>query len=247
MGKQQPNFEAPYKTYTIEEFQRLARLGVWSGGNVIEIGFVYRGRSIPKYIQVFISSRRENQFFKKVGDAALYTGIVAGFTERSTIGSLRLLKGGQINPAYYKYLERTGKGWTGGSPAQIETIQLSSKELRYAGKFVGNIATYAGLAISGYTGYQALRAKDYRAFNKSGLDMTFGVIGFFGTPGFIVSSLYFLIDPLGDHSSSEIKLNEQNPIDNLKVNKKIMTLQEQEQMRIRQLNKIEQPIIKRGF
>jgi hypothetical protein len=167
--------------------------------------------------------------------------------ERTKFGSVSFFKGGQINPAYYKYLERTGKGWTGGTLAKIEPWQLSAPELRAGGKFLGNLASYVGIGLSGYAGYQAIKAKNASALNKSGIDVAMGIVGFFGTPGFVISTLYFMIDPLGGPSSSEIKRNEHTPIDNLKIDKKIMTLEEQKQMRIRQLNKIERPIIKPKF
>lgn len=126
-------------------------------------------------------------------------------------------------------------------------MAMTTKELRAGGKFWGNIDGVASIGISGYSGYLALKAKNSSAFKKSGIDVAMSAVGFLGTPGFIISSLYFIIDPFGEPSSSETKLGEHTPIDNLKINKKIMTLEEQEQMRIRQLNKIERPVIKRKF
>ena len=119
MGKQQEKDKAPYITYSVDEFERLAIMGIWPGANVVGIGYVHQGRSIPRYLQVYLSSRRETQFFKKAENILGYTGIATGLVERTKFGSVSFFKGGQISPAYYKYLERTGKGWTGGTIAEV--------------------------------------------------------------------------------------------------------------------------------
>ena len=242
---QNPNSDGPYKTYSLEEFYKLAKMGIWSGGNIQGIGFVRAGRAIPKYIQVYLSSRRDNKFVAKAGELGLYTGIVGGIVQNTKAGSVRMLKSGKFSPAYYKYLERSGKGWTGGSRAAIETFQMSSKGLRAAGEIFGGAAGAAGIGLSLYSGYKAIKNKDMIAFEKSGIDTVMGAVGFMCVPGFIISTLYFVIDPFGEKASTETENNAQAPIDNLRVNRKIMTLQEQ--MRIRQLNKIERVVIKRGF
>lgn len=81
-------------------------MGIWPGANVVGIGYVHQGRSIPRYLQVYLLSRRETEFLKKTGDVAGYTGITAGLLERTEFGSVRFFKGEQISPAYYKYLEK---------------------------------------------------------------------------------------------------------------------------------------------
>lgn len=49
MGKQQEQQKerAPYATYTIDEFERLAVMGIWPGANVVGIGYVHQGETIP--------------------------------------------------------------------------------------------------------------------------------------------------------------------------------------------------------
>lgn len=58
MSKQKIKQEntAPYKTYSLTEFTRMAIKGIWPGANVEGLGFVEKSRPVPAYIAVTLGN-----------------------------------------------------------------------------------------------------------------------------------------------------------------------------------------------
>ncbi|MBB5646997.1 hypothetical protein [Pedobacter cryoconitis] len=255
MSKQQERGgnQAPYRVYSLIEFQRLATMGIWPGANVEGIGYVHQGRPMPKYISVYKSKwtkgiqPKRTTLLDRVNSGILYGGIAAGISEHGKFGSIALRYRGVFNPVYYRYSPKMGRGWSGGSAAAIETTQVSGGS--GLGNITGRYIGWAGIGISGYTAVEALHVGDEQAFKKAFYDSVMGGVGLYGGPvGFVISTVYFLIDPLDPNKGINEAHNEElTPIDNTNVNKKIMTLDEQAAMRVRQLNRIEKPTIKRKF
>ncbi|AMP97416.1 MULTISPECIES: hypothetical protein [Pedobacter] len=254
MGKQQEHGvnQAPYRVYSLIEFQRLGRLGIWPGANVEGIGYVHQGRPIPKYISVYASKwtkgtqPKRTSLLDKVNSGVLYGGIAAGISEHGKFGSIALRYKGGFNPVYYRYSPKLGAGYRGGSRAAIETFQISGNG--GVGHVVGNTIAVAGMGISFYVGVDSYMKDDNAGVRKAIVDIIMTRVGMMSPIGFVISSVYFLIDPLDPNSrNSETRNQEITPIDNLSVDKKIMTPDEQAAMKMRQLNKIERPIIKRKF
>lgn len=254
MSKQQekPINRAPYRVYSLIEFQRLATLGIWPGANIEGIGYVHQGRPIPKYIAVYNSKWIKGRQIKrttlldKINSGILYGGITAGIAEHGKFGSMALRYKGVFNPVYYKYSAKIRGGYRGGSRAAIETFQISGKT--GIGHVAGNTIAIVGVGTCVYVGVDAIIKKDYNGAKKAGVDLIMTGVGTMGPIGFVISTVYFLIDPLdpNDHAS-ETHNQEITPIDKVGVDKKIMTLDEQAAMKIRQLNRIERPTIKRQF
>jgi len=227
MSKQQekPINRAPYRVYSLIEFQRLATLGIWPGANVEGVGYVHQGRPIPKYISVYNSKwtkgsqAKRTTLLDKINSGVLYGGIAAGTVEHSKMGSLSLYYKGRFNPAYYEYNAKLGRGWGGGSSAMIETTQISGNGV---GRMVGNGLLVVGIGCNFWVAGDALINNDPNKKSivlKAGIDSGMGVVGTLGPIGFVISTVYFLIDPLSDKPSSEIHNNEITPIDELRVKK----------------------------
>ncbi len=83
------------------------------------------------------------------------------------------------------------KSWGGNQYTGSRAGALNASK---AYRIAGRLTFAAGAFISGYEGYNHLRAGNYAGFSKSGLDIGMGAVGFLGPIGLGVSAGYFIID-----------------------------------------------------
>ena len=141
--------------------------------------------------------RKEKPVFREVGETLAQSGGSDFSNSKLALGTGGLLYGlGEtaVTPGS-QWLGNNGKyyskSWGGNQYTGSRAGALNASK---AYRIAGRLTFAAGAFISGYEGYNHLRAGNYAGFSKSGLDIGMGAVGFLGPIGLAVSAGYFIID-----------------------------------------------------